>query len=157
MAIFDVRSRRPLPGSFQAQAGVGDLALSLDGSLLAVALQEGGVIQLWDVRRATLRHQPGRASPTFSFSADQRSLVTSFDDRLEAGVARAVCPAGTSAPAGGWPGRSASPTADAFAPPPTARAWWSSTAPRSSKSRRDPAARPSLPCKPQRTGPRPPR
>jgi WD40 repeat protein len=93
MAIFDVRSRRPLPGGFQAQAGVNDLALSPDGSLLAVALQEGGVIQLWDVRRATLRHQLRTGLPDgwVSFSADQRSLVTlSVDDRPEAGVARAV-------------------------------------------------------------------
>ena len=43
MAIFDVRSRRPLPGGFQAQAGVGDLALSLDGSLLAVARRKAAL------------------------------------------------------------------------------------------------------------------
>jgi WD40 repeat protein/DNA-binding SARP family transcriptional activator len=93
MAIFDTRSRRPLPGGFQAQAGVNDLALSPDGSLLAVALQQGGVIQLWDVRRATLRHQLRTALPDgwVSFSADQRILITlSFDDRPQAGVARAV-------------------------------------------------------------------
>src|SRR4029453_17853697 len=93
MAIFDVRSRHPLPGSFQAQAGVNDLALSPDGSLLAVALQQGGLVQLWDVRRATLRHQLRTGLPDgwVSFSADQRSLVTlSFDDHPEAGVARAV-------------------------------------------------------------------
>jgi DNA-binding SARP family transcriptional activator/energy-coupling factor transporter ATP-binding protein EcfA2 len=47
MAIFDVRSRRPLPGRFQAQAGIADLALSPDGSLLAVALQKDRGIQLW--------------------------------------------------------------------------------------------------------------
>jgi WD40 repeat protein len=93
MAIFDTRSRRPLPGSFQAQAGVNDLALSPDGSLLAVALQEGGLVQLWDVRRATLRHQLRTDLPDIgvSFSPDQRALATlSFDDRPEAGVARAV-------------------------------------------------------------------
>jgi WD40 repeat protein/DNA-binding SARP family transcriptional activator len=93
MAIFDTRSRRPLPGGFQAQAGVNDLALSPDGSLLAVALQQGGLVQLWDVRRATLRHQLRTGLPDgwVSFSADQRALVTlSFDDRPEAGVAGAV-------------------------------------------------------------------
>jgi WD40 repeat protein/DNA-binding SARP family transcriptional activator len=93
MAIFDVRSRRPLPGRFQAQTGVNDLALSPDGSLLAVALQEGGLVQLWDVPSATLRHQLRTGLPDgwVSFSPDQRSLVTlSFDDRPDAGVARAV-------------------------------------------------------------------
>jgi WD40 repeat protein len=92
MAIFDVRSRRPLPGSFQAQAGVGDLALSPDGSLLAVALQEGGLVQLWDVRSATLRHQLRTDLPDVgvSFSPDQRSLVTVSVEDLEPGVARAV-------------------------------------------------------------------
>ena len=93
MAVFDVGSRRPLPGGFQAQAGVNDLALSPDGSLLAVALQEGGLVQLWDVRSATLRHELRTGLPDgwVSFSPDQRILVTlSFDDRPESGVARAV-------------------------------------------------------------------
>jgi WD40 repeat protein/DNA-binding SARP family transcriptional activator len=92
MAIFDVRSRRPLPGRFQAQAAVGDLALSPDGSLLAVALQQGGVIQLWDVRSATLRHELRTDLPDIgvSFSPDQRSLVTLSVDESEPGVARAV-------------------------------------------------------------------
>jgi WD40 repeat protein len=51
------------------------------------------VVQLWDVRRATLRHQLRTGLPDgwVSFSADQRILVTlSFDDRPEAGVTRAV-------------------------------------------------------------------
>jgi WD40 repeat protein/DNA-binding SARP family transcriptional activator len=93
MAIFDVRSRRPLPARFQAQTGVQDLALSPDGSLLAVGLQKGGLVQLWDVRRATLRHQLRTGLPDVgvSFSPDQRSLVTlSVDDRPESGVSRAV-------------------------------------------------------------------
>src|SRR4029450_11435409 len=93
MAIFDVRSRRPLPGSFQAQAGVGDLALSPDGSLLAVALPQGGLVQLWDVRRAALRHQLRTGLPDLgvSFSPDQRSLVTlSFAAPPDAGAPRAV-------------------------------------------------------------------
>jgi WD40 repeat protein/DNA-binding SARP family transcriptional activator len=92
MAIFDTRSRRSLPGRFQAQTGVRDLALSPDGSLLAVALQQGGVIQLWDVRSATLRHQLRTGLPDVgvSFSPDQRSLVTLSVDESEPGVARAV-------------------------------------------------------------------
>jgi WD40 repeat protein/DNA-binding SARP family transcriptional activator len=92
MAIFDVRSRRPLPGRFQAQAGVADLALSPDGSLLAVALQQGGLVQLWDVRSATLRHQfrTGLFDLGVSFSPDRRSLVTLSVDESEPGGARAV-------------------------------------------------------------------
>jgi hypothetical protein len=78
MAVFNVRSRRPLPGSFQAQAGIQDITLSPDGSLLAVALQEGGLVQLWDVASATLRHELRTDLPNIgvSFSPDQRSLVT---------------------------------------------------------------------------------
>jgi WD40 repeat protein/DNA-binding SARP family transcriptional activator len=92
MAIFDVETRQPLPGSFQAQAGVQDLVLSPNGSLLAVALQEGGVVQLWDVRSATLRHELGTdlTDVGVSFSPDQRSLVTLSVDESESGVARAV-------------------------------------------------------------------
>jgi WD40 repeat protein len=101
LAVFDVRSRRPLPGSFQAQAGVGtvsynsvnDVALSPDGSLLAVALQEGGLVQLWDIRRATLRHELHTDLPNFgvSFSPDQRTLVIlSEEEEAEPGVARAI-------------------------------------------------------------------
>jgi WD40 repeat protein len=91
MAIFDVRSRRPLPGRFQAQAGVSDLALSPDGSRLAVATA-GGVVQLWDVRSATLRHQlqTGLPGVGVSFSPDRRSLITLSVDESEPGVARAV-------------------------------------------------------------------
>ena len=93
MAIFDTRSRRPLPGRFQAQTGVNDLALSPDGSLLAVALQQGGQVQLWDVRRATLRDQLPTGLPDVgvSFSADQRSLVTlSVEDVESASPGRHV-------------------------------------------------------------------
>jgi WD40 repeat protein/DNA-binding SARP family transcriptional activator len=89
MAIFDVRSRRPLPGRFQAPAGVSDLALSPDGSLLAVALQQGGLVQLWDVQSVTLRHQFRTGLPDLgvSFSPDQRSLVTlSVDDDVAGAV-----------------------------------------------------------------------
>jgi WD40 repeat protein/DNA-binding SARP family transcriptional activator len=93
MAVFNVRSRRPLPGSFQAQAGIQDITLSPDGSLLAVALQEGGLVQLWDVASATLRHELRTDLPNIgvSFSPDQRSLVTlSEEEESEPGVARAV-------------------------------------------------------------------
>jgi WD40 repeat protein len=89
MAIFDTRSRRPLPGRFQARAGIQDLALSPDGSLLAVALQQGGLVQLWDVQSATLRHKfpTGLPDVGVSFSADQRSLVTlSVDDDVAGAV-----------------------------------------------------------------------
>ena len=93
MAIFDVRSRRPLPGRFQAQAGVQGIELSADGSLLAAADQEG-VVRLWDVRSATLRHelQTGLPNIGISFSPDQRALITlaSDEEDLESGVARAV-------------------------------------------------------------------
>jgi WD40 repeat protein/class 3 adenylate cyclase len=93
LAVFDVRARRPLPGTFQARAALNDLALSPDGSMLAVALQEGGLVQLWDVRSATLRHQLLTNLPDVgvSFSPDQRALVTlSVDDDPESGLARAV-------------------------------------------------------------------
>jgi WD40 repeat protein/DNA-binding SARP family transcriptional activator len=77
MAIFDVRSRRPIPGNFRAGKSVNDLEFSPDGSLLAVATG-GGLVQLWDVRSATPRHELRTAlyATGVEFSADGQTLVT---------------------------------------------------------------------------------
>ena len=76
--IFDLRTRRPIPGEFLPNQQITDVELSPDGSLLAVATQRGGLVQLWDVGRATLQHELriGLAGTGVEFSADGQTLVT---------------------------------------------------------------------------------
>jgi WD40 repeat protein/class 3 adenylate cyclase len=90
MEVFDVRTRRPIPGTFRTQAEVNDLELSPDGALLAVATQ--GLVELWDVRSARLRHElrTGRTGIGVEFSADGRTLVAlSIEGDPESGAAAA--------------------------------------------------------------------
>jgi WD40 repeat protein len=76
--VFDVQTRRPLPGNFRAEREINDLAFSPDGTLLAVAAS-GGEIQLWDLRTATLRHRL-RATVDYvagvEFSSHGQTLIT---------------------------------------------------------------------------------
>jgi WD40 repeat protein len=81
VAVYDVRTRRPIPGDFRAAKWVNDLDFSPDGSLLAVATGSG-LVQLWDVQTATRRHQLRTApyAEGVEFSADGRTLVTMSAD-----------------------------------------------------------------------------
>ena len=80
VAIFDVRTRRPIPGEFQAQSQITELEFSPDGSLLAFCTTEPGEpVHLWDVRSGRLRRdlRAGREEVTgMEFSADGDTLVT---------------------------------------------------------------------------------
>ena len=77
--VFDIRTRRSLPGDIRSRTPINDLAFSPDGSLLAVATGPGGgLVQLWDVRTTALRHQLRTAiyAAVVQFSADGQTLVT---------------------------------------------------------------------------------
>jgi hypothetical protein len=76
--VFDVRTRRPIPGNFRAERWINDLAFSPDGALLAV-VTGGGEIQLWDLRTATLRHRLHAAVDQVAgveFSSHGQTLIT---------------------------------------------------------------------------------
>jgi WD40 repeat protein len=77
MEVFDIRTRRPIPGRFGAGKSVNDLEFSPDGSLLAVATGDG-LVQLWDVRSATLTHELRTAlwATGVEFTADGQTLIT---------------------------------------------------------------------------------
>jgi hypothetical protein len=84
VAVYDLQTRRPVPGDFRAGRSVNDLDFSPDGSLLAVATG-GGLVQLWDVGTATLRRQLRTAvwATGVEFSADGRTLVTLSADEAD--------------------------------------------------------------------------
>jgi WD40 repeat protein/class 3 adenylate cyclase len=84
--VFDIRTRRPIPGDIRSGTPINDLAFSPDGSLLAVATGPGGgLVQLWDVRTTTLRHQLRTAiyAGVVQFSADGQTLVTLSADEAD--------------------------------------------------------------------------
>ena len=75
--VFDVRTRRPIPGNIRAERWINDVAFSPDGTLLAVAAN-GGEIQLWDLRTATLRHRLRATVDSVAgveFSTDGQTLI----------------------------------------------------------------------------------
>jgi WD40 repeat protein/DNA-binding SARP family transcriptional activator len=87
--IFDLRTRRRIPGDFQARDQINDLDFSPDGSLLAIATSGyGDGARIWDVQAARERLRLPPSGPpdvpiemrTAEFSADGKTLLTLSED-----------------------------------------------------------------------------